>query len=406
MAKEQIKVGESPFIRVESCGGDLIIRGWAESGLQIKGDYGMKETEKGYSLTSRGNLTLSVPEGALLSVGQTGGDLIVKHVSGSCEFERVHGDMVLSDVGDVELGTVHGDLAARNMRGALTVTEVNGDISVRGAETLTLHTVHGDLSARRVDGHLTVESISGDADLRYVDGDVTINQGHRDVNLAGIIGQVAVVGVNGDVRLRGGLESGNHTLEAQGDIVIRWPTGRPLNLVASGAGITNQLPLEDVVEKNGSLIGRIGQGEVNLTVAATGRVILKEAEIIDEKWDNFGGEMEFEFGVEMAGIGARIEAELNNHLSRVTRDFETKFGADFGQRFADKMARKAEKAADRARRRAEPRGRTVGFDFSSTPSAPARKSTSPEEQLKILKMVETGKITPEEAGMLLEALEN
>ena len=35
----------------------------------------------------------------------------------------------------------------------------------------------------------------------------------------------------------------------------------------------------------------------------------------------------------------------------------------------------------------------------------AKKPASSEEQLKILKMVEQGKITPAEAGMLLEALE-
>lgn len=115
--------------------------------------------------------------------------------------------------------------------------------------------------------------------------------------------------------------------------------------------------------------------------------------------------MEFDFGVEMAGMAARIEAEVTNHLSRVTRDIETRFGPNFGRDFAEKMARKSERAAERARRRSEPRGRAAGYDFATTQTPSASKSASTEEQLKILKMVETGKISPEEASMLLEAIE-
>jgi hypothetical protein len=110
--------------------------------------------------------------------------------------------------------------------------------------------------------------------------------------------------------------------------------------------------------------------------------------------------------MDMGAIGARLEAEVNNHIARVTRDL----GANFGQRLAEQLAQKAEKAAERAeraterarRRSGEARGRPTGFDFTAPPAAP--KPASMEEQLKILKMVETGKITPEEASMLLEAL--
>ncbi len=80
-----------------------------------------------------------------------------------------------------------------------------------------------------------------------------------------------------------------------------------------------------------------------------------------------------------------------------------KFGPDFGQRLADKLSRKTEKVVERTRRRADARGRMAGADFVASP--PSRKPVSSEDQLKILKMVETGKITPTEAGMLLEALE-
>ena len=57
------------------------------------------------------------------------------------------------------------------------------------------------------------------------------------------------------------------------------------------------------------------------------------------------------------------------------------------------------------RRRSEQRTRSSSADYSSGMSESATKTVSTEEHLRILKMVESGKITPEEAGMLLKALE-
>jgi DUF4097 and DUF4098 domain-containing protein YvlB len=403
MAKDLYGTGDTPHISVESCGGDLVIRGWAEPGLQIRGDYEIQETEKGFHLSSAGSLRLNVPSGSLLSVGEVGSDLIVKHTTGQAVVQTVQGDVILSSAGEVELGTVHGDLVTRNLTSPLQVNEVHGDATARNTSAITFNAIYGDLSARKIDGNLTVEMISGDADLRYIDGDVVVAAGHRDVNLNGITGQVTVTGVIGDIRLRGGLDEGDHRLEAAGDIIVRWPANRPLNLVASGRQIDNRLPLEEGTEKNGSLSGHIGGGNINLTLTSTGRIILREAELTDEKWNNMEGEMEFGFDVDMTGIAARIEKELNTHLARVTRDIEAKFGGDFTQRFAEKMAHRAEKAAERSRRR-EYR-RRGGYDFTSSSAAPSKPTVSTEEQLKILKMVENGKITPQEASMLLEALE-
>jgi DUF4097 and DUF4098 domain-containing protein YvlB len=347
---------------------------------------------------------LNVPDGSILSAGHVGGDLNVKNTAGHVSVETIQGDAILTGAGAVELGTVHGDLVARHLKSLLSVKEIHGDATVRNTAAIAFTSVYGDLSARKLAGSLTVETISGDGDLRYVDGDVAVAGGHRDVNLTAISGRVSVADVKGDIRLRGGLQDGDHSLEAAGDIIVRWPAGQTLNLVASGGRIDNRLPLNETTEKNGSLIGRIGQGNTNLTLATTGRVILKEAETTDEKWESFGGEMEFDFAVDMAGIAARIETEINNHLSRVTRDIDSKFGGDFAQRFAERVAHKAEKVAERSRRR-ESRSRPAGFDFAPGPAAPTRPAASTEEQLKILKMVENGKITPQEAGMLLEALE-
>ncbi len=403
MSNENIKTGDTPFVRVPSCGGELIVRGWDEPMMRVKGEDEIVEGEKGYTITATGNLTLHLPVGAALSVGEVGGDLSVKHLDGAGIYDNVRGDAVLVSVGDTEIGYVAGDLAVRKSSGVLSVGEVMGDVAARGSDSGTFKTIHGDVAVRHMAGDLTVNTIHGDADLRHVAGNVTIDQSYRDVNLAHIGGQVNVRQAAGDIRLRGAMGEGDHFLEARGDVIVRWPEGQPINLTINARRIDNRLPLDDQVEKDGSLIGRIGKGGVNLSVTSAGRTIIKPAAMTDEKWGNFEGDMEFDFDVEMAGVAARIEAEVNNHLSRISNEMGAKFGPDFGQRLADKFSRKTEKVVERTRRRADARGRMAGADFVASP--PSRKPVSSEEQLKILKMVETGKITPTEAGMLLEALE-
>jgi len=412
MASERIEAGKAPHIFIDACEGDLVVQGWVEPVLLVRGEFQVEETDKGFRLTGQSDLRLSVPVGATLSIAEVAGDAAVKHLNGPCALDVVHGDAILADLGRVEIKVIHGDLVARGVVEAVIVDEVHGDLSARTIGNLTLHAVFGDLSARRVNGPVVVKEASGDVDLRAVDGEVAIGSAHRDVNLAYINGHVAIAEAAGDVRLRGGLPAGEHSLQARGDVVLRWPTGAPLALSAKARRFDNRLPLEDVSESDGRLSGRIGSGDARLNVVADGRLILKEMDMVNEKWEGFGVEEgEFGFAGPLGGaafenLGARIEAEINTHLSRVTRDFETRFGPEFGQRMAEKMARQSERAAERverARRRADT-GRRSGAG-EAAPNAASRKVASPEEQMKILKMVETGTITPEEAGMLLEALE-
>jgi hypothetical protein len=134
--------------------------------------------------------------------------------------------------------------------------------------------------------------------------------------------------------------------------------------------------------------------------------------VVDEKKvPNQENDSGFDINVEYGGMNENIEAEINQHMARLSRELEKKFGPEFRQEIETKIARKVEKATAKAEKAAD-KGRFRSWTFSegvvSSPSAtqPQReKSVSPEEQLKILKMVESGSITPEEAHMLLEALE-
>ena len=411
MGKERIETGKAPLIFVGACDGDLVIRGGAEPTLLVRGEYTIEEKAEGYRLTGRGDLRLIVPAAANVRIEEVSGNLLIRGLAGTTEIGRIYGDAALTETGPARIEAIHGDLTAHGTQ-TLNVGDVHGEVRARQTGGLGIQAVFGDFSARSVAGPLSIEEASGDVDVRGIDGDVAIGRAHGDANVTHTKGQVTLGGVDGDIRLRGALSPGNHALAARGDIVVRWPANAPLNLVAAGRQIDNRLPLQDIVEKDGRLIARLGEGETHLTVAADGRVILKEADP-DEKWE-FGPESdEYPFEAVMGdfdldNIAARIEAEVNTHLARVARDFETRFGPEFGQRMAEKAARQAERAAERmerARRKSEWRGGRPAAAEATPPSAPTRRAASPEEQLKILKMVESGAITPEDAGMLLEALE-
>ena len=411
MGKEQFETGKAPLIHVAACDGDAVIRGWKEPTLQVKGAYEVEETAEGYHLSGHGDLRLYVPEMAEVTIEEVSGDLVLKTLSGKSVVGHVHGNTFLVEAGTAAVETIHGNLVARGAA-ELSVGQVHGDTSLRRVGSLAARAIFGDLSARRITGSLTIEEASGDVSLREISGDVAIGHAHRDVNLVGLSGRATLGEVDGDVRLRGALPPGEHALSAHGDIVVRWPANVPLHVAATGRRVVSRLSLQQVAEKEGYLVGSLGEGGTQLTLAADGEVILKELSPMDEKWEpgmegeDFGFEAAFS-GLELDNVAARIEAEVNQHLARVANDVAARFGPEFGQRLAEKASRQAERAAERAeraRRKAEWRGR-AGQDAAAAGPAPQRRTASPEEQLKILKMVEAGTISPEEAGMLLEALE-
>lgn len=412
MSKERYELGKAPHVIVAECAGDLVIRGWGESAVLVKGTHESSEEEGSLKLRAQGSLQLRVPAGTILSAKAVHGDLLVKGVEGELDLEEVVGDLVLKNVGETTVGTVHGDLTVRQANGPVQLTEVLGDLALRNVGTVAVTTVHGDLSARYVDGDARVQEVMGDASLYTVNGDVEVERGHRDVNLNNLSGSVEVAEALGDVRLLGGLAPGKHHLTALGDIVVRWPTRTALNVIATAPRVMNRLPLEAVQEAEGSFSGHMGDGETTLILSAGGRVVLKEIDAAQRNVD-FSAEWTFgtdfaEVGAELAGLGAEITNELNAHLNEFSRHLDERLGPDFAQKMADRAAQKAERAVQQAMRQTERARRQAGAWTPPPASRKAKKEqqASTDEQMKILDMLEKGIINVEEADTLLKALES
>ncbi|MBK9053489.1 MAG: hypothetical protein IPL78_22085 [Chloroflexi bacterium] len=421
MSEQRFTTNKAPTVTIQEAHRDVVIKGWSELEVMIEGSQvEAQESEKGILITGYADMVIRVPKGAFVSVLRSHRDLAVKGVEGDLVIGEADRDVVVRQVGNVEIGHVHHDLVVRSAEGVVQINEVNGDLSLRSVRDVSLGTVHGDVSGRDLDGHLTVKEIMGDLALRDVSGNVNLGVIYRDTSLKAIEGLVNLAQGMGDIRLMGPLAEGKHELHCQRDLVLRWPTNAPLMLTATAPQVRNRLPLEEVVEGDGMLSGHIGKGGPAVTLSAEGRVILKPAEMVDEKWFNFAFD-DGEFDLDMAGLGEKISSEVNKRMTDVRQrmaqmsaDMDERIGTEFSSRFdaqAGRWAERAERMAEKALQQAEKalkqtRQKTTAAAPSPSPAPAASKTPiSPEEKLKILKMLEKGVISVEEANSLLTALE-
>jgi len=422
MAEQKFGTSKSPSISIAECQGDLVIRSWLETAVNLKGDdFQAEESETGLFISSKGDLKLMLPEAAAIAVENAGGDLVIKNVSGDLSLGNIQGDVVLAGIGHVKVDTIHSDLSAKNINGSFNASLIRGDAVLRRTGAITLQTVEGDIAVKVATGDIHIVEAQGDTSLHSVKGDLTIEQCQRDVNVSNLGGKTAVRGVQGDIRLRGGLSAAEHIFEAERDIIVRWPLAEPLDFTATAPQIINRIALEKEVEGENSLTGRLGDGETMVTFIAGGRFILKEGNVIDSKWETefMDGES---YTFDFADLGEQISTQINDKISQVTAQIDAKIGPEIGENIAAKLMReterataRVERAAKRARARAEREAakaerraaraerRRYGRGYQTSSSAP--KKATQEEQIKILKMVEQGIITPDEANTLLDALE-
>jgi hypothetical protein len=136
--------------------------------------------------------------------------------------------------------------------------------------------------------------------------------------------------------------------------------------------------------------------------------------MISKKWHTGEEQLfDFDFMSELSSLGAKISTEVNEQVARVTTELENNFGPDFMNQMFEQFSQKAEAAAEMARKASERESARASAAKQkraerSKPDAEKDSTgsgTSTEAQLKILKMVEKGIISPDEANMLLEALE-
>lgn len=346
-----------------------------------------------------------LPKNMTLTIREAAGDLRLQGLSGRIDLEVVRGDARLEELaGQILLNQVEADLRAEhvaelriatgcqgNVRfvdgGLFSAAGVAGDLRVVDAGRVEVETVRGDLWAEKVAGAVTIGRVAGDARLSDIGGVVTMQTLAGDLRGQGLKAGLTAGRVNGDALLSGPFTAGSeYALVADGDIYLNLAADTDASLaVRAGGRIRSDLLLTPAADGTPTFSATLGQGACRILLTARGDVRITQ-EGAQGKAKTSRSEEPF---VELGNLGERIRQQVAASLAAAGINIEMDerpWGWRFGRR-------------GRSSPPPEP---------PRSPSPPERPKASQrattEEQMVILKMVEEGRITPEEADRLLRAL--
>jgi len=377
MFEQTIETSASPRVTVVESLDNLVVRGVDEERITVRADGEAKDVVleregESFTLSARSDCTLTCPRDTILTIRAVQGNLRIEGVEGQISVGTVHGKFDLRAVGPTKVEQVFGNLRVRRAVDDLHAEITRGNARVRGVE--------GVLSLGQVDGNLTVE---------------------------GAQGGLTAERVRGNVRLGPPFSPGaTYRLSADGNLTLRLPSDASIRLALDArGGVRSHIP-DLVLEEDGDRVQTVlGSGDAILEAHVDGRVSLRSLD------PEYGPAQGFDFIPDLEGLGAQIEASVAGAMA----EMETRLGESLGridgeqirrrvERSADKFRQSAEREAERARLRAE-RAERRWQRASGRRQRPKRPPATDEERMRVLRLVEEGKITPEQAADLLAALE-
>jgi hypothetical protein len=417
---------------------DVAIRGWDEDAIELTLDgdadeCAVEQQESTLIVTAHIPLAIHVPRRTAVSVGQTAGDLLLRDLDGPVHVGTANGDLsIRSGQASVSLDEVYGDLAVEHLNGPLSVRQAHGSAHLGRMGAVSLGRVHGDVNARAISGDLRMSAVRGAVQARDVAGLLMLEDGQDDFQGQDLAGGMDVHSVKGNLSLKTALTPGlTYTGRANGDIVARFPEGTSARLTLEAGGQISAKGLQVEEEESGRMVAQAGDGEAQVALYAGGDLSVRVwGEDQDQPWgfsmDELGEQISAEIArhVEKIGegfpdFGALVSREVENAMRHVEREIEkAQRQAERAARQAQKHARAAEERTRQAQEKAQQKARQFHAKFEhrwgpppgAVPGSgrsgpgPRSRGLSREEQLAVLKMLQEGRISAEEAETLLKAL--
>ncbi|MCX6031233.1 MAG: hypothetical protein NT169_18280 [Chloroflexi bacterium] len=355
-------------------------------------------------LTGAAITRIFVPAGLAVTVKRAPGDLRVGGLTGDVNLEAVHGDLRLAELtGVARIAQAAGDLRAEGVAdlrllgscegdlrfdggGNLEAGTVSGDLRVYGAQNVRAGRVRGDLWAEKLAGGLTLTRADGDARLSEIAGPVKLQALQGDLRANALTGGLAAAQVTGDVTLHSPFAEAEYTLTAEGDMSLHLPADADLRLtLRAGGRIRSDPRLTPAADGSPNFTATLGRGAGRMTLTVNGDLRISQAGAA-QRADTKAGRGGFEARVrvdDLGNLGERIRQQVSASLAAAGINLET------GEVNLGARGPKPPRPPESPRPPERPR----------PPSPPPA-----EEQLAILKMLETGKISAAEAETLLKAL--
>ena len=475
MIEKQFPLAEGAHLTLRKMMGDLKVSGWNDEYVQVRLNTGdeadllVNDSPAGLELSARASCDVWVPADVPLTIQQVMGNMKARDLRAPLKAEQVHGDLRLSNLGEVVVDMARGNLKADTLE-SLRVVAVAGDVSVRVMHAVDLQEIQGNLRAKALDslrvsniaGELLIKDVegpvnagpvSGNAVLKDVGGMVAIDQIAGNLVAKDLLGGARVGRINGNLVLGGDLGSGcTYQFRADGNGVLKLAPDTNAHLMLKAEGvIRSSVTLTEAERTARTLSGTLGDGGTEVAVEAGGNIVLNGGRPVTVAWDEDEPEVgsceedEFEAcgaslgeeisrqveeslrSIDMEAIGRQASAEIERAMAQLRVKLETVNWEQMGQhaqraieralagmqRDLDRMGEKAARQQERAERMAErqkghaARFRAVTWQPGQRPEAAGPAGPRPsfdQERMSILKMVEEGQVTPDEAALLLDAL--
>lgn len=362
VGRREIETGPHPHVRIERVQQDLHVLGHDEGSLLVEADaegaLDLDQEDELVTIQARRSLSLTLPRGATLEIGQVGGELQIEGLKGEIHLGKIGGDASLDACGRVVADRVGGDLLGRQLGSGVSLKAVGGDVL-----------------------------------LRHLRGGVKVLGAGGDLSVRGLSGPIeAAMGGDAHVVLDEPLD-GAIRLSAGGDVYCRLPGGASAGVeLSAGGDLTVDAPDEFETEW-GRASFRLGEGEHEIRIDTGG-----------DLWLGVGEEAEAEFDLD--SLGTMLASKVGEKIAEMETAL-TAMGAEMGAVSSDRIAQRVQRIVDRAvgvRARSGP-PRELREALDGLASGSRAEPVSEEEKLKVLRLLEQNKISVAEAEMLLEALE-
>ncbi|HEY43562.1 MAG TPA: DUF2089 domain-containing protein [Anaerolineae bacterium] len=370
METVKFEVGETPVVKIKTIGGDLRLSGRRDTQFEAQ-----------------------APEQGTLTVDQDDDRITVSCRSGCLIF--------LPAAARVEVEQVGGDARVIGFTNELMMKTVGGDLSLRRVARSTFELIGGDLHARKVDGDLTVDRIGGDAIAEKVEGDVRLRSVGADLVLHNVTGLVeATVGGDASLSLSPKADASSVVI-AGGDLSCRLPEDVSVQITMKAGGDMAMPSEVERVSENGATVIRLGDAETAIELTAGGDLWLRVGKMEMDFAEDFVGSVMGELDARLAEMEARFNA-----IGAGMYTFDAERIGERVRHSVERARRRATKAQERAAKRAEKYAHKYGRRHSITIGGPEPREplVSDEERLTILRMLEQGTISVEEAEKLLKTL--
>lgn len=375
---EQSYPFEGPVtIAIDQREGAIRITGWNQPFVQVKAAWpngGTIEerldidlTESGIRLTAKADRTgflglfqdggridleLAVPFGARCEIDASSGPVTIAETHGPVEIDGSSGPVEVSGAASLHVDAGSGRVQVRTIAGPVEVSTGSGRIEVEGAlGPVTLDAGSGAIAARRIGNGLTAHTSSGGITLVDVVGDVSLEAGSGSIKASRVYGSsLSAETGSGSVQLEAldvhelEVETGSGSLRVE---LARIHSDGSFELCTGSGRVTVAVP---------------PHADLNLELESNGR---------------------FSYGDLPVQIIHREDEEISARLGQggPTLRIEANSGAINLTPYLEEVA-----------------------PVSPTPPAPQPADGSGEQMVRILQMVEEGKLSVAEAEALIRAL--